>query len=415
MAFFFTELDDRIRPKGSRDPLGLEHVWSLVGRRLIGNLTTVTNNLDNFILAILGFELSSDAEGKPQWEIFEKYEQIIARTRYLMPGEYAKGILGSRKISSTQNFDPIPLGSKKDASILSYAQQSGLWGIYASALAATGLSKSDRVLTDEGRQFAKEFLETLPKSSLRWLKEVLEKSSVSRKELNTFAAALKQTLYSTLPRLKLKKVLLNGSLEMRPQNIQEELHKQAIEYQKQHNTDNLFTFFDYVVHNSQELGGFSQKVMKLEAVLIIARRVFDYLLGRHGATREELAVELKSLDNWPKRSELEIPDFMEISNAAWKKRVSGLKAFVEPVRQGDWLAAADNLIAHHAAVMKTRSGPSWVFFDNNAIKVIFRGQETELPTQQQMVTEVSEYWDNSYFVDSFLAVLRQTSTGRAEI
>lgn len=61
MSFFFTVLDDSLRPRGSRDPLGAELLWSRVGRRLVGNLTTVTAHLDNFILTLVGFHLCGDA------------------------------------------------------------------------------------------------------------------------------------------------------------------------------------------------------------------------------------------------------------------------------------------------------------------------------------------------------------------
>ena len=36
---FLSLLDERAKPKGSRDPLGFELVWSHFGRMVIGNLT----------------------------------------------------------------------------------------------------------------------------------------------------------------------------------------------------------------------------------------------------------------------------------------------------------------------------------------------------------------------------------------
>lgn len=46
-------LDDRLRPKGARDPLAIESIWSAVGRKLVGNLTTVTSRADHFMVALL--------------------------------------------------------------------------------------------------------------------------------------------------------------------------------------------------------------------------------------------------------------------------------------------------------------------------------------------------------------------------
>src|ERR1035441_2622551 len=97
MSFFFTLLDDSLRPRGSRDPLGSELIWSEVGRKLIANLTTVTSNLDNFIFALLGFWFASDKKkgGDAEWEYFERFEQVTSRARVSLEHD---GVLGTRSI-----------------------------------------------------------------------------------------------------------------------------------------------------------------------------------------------------------------------------------------------------------------------------------------------------------------------------
>ena len=52
---FLSLLDDRAKPKGSRDPLGFELVWTHFGRKVVGNLTTITSSVENFTVALLGF------------------------------------------------------------------------------------------------------------------------------------------------------------------------------------------------------------------------------------------------------------------------------------------------------------------------------------------------------------------------
>lgn len=52
---FLSLMDDRAKPKGSRDPLGFELVWSYFVRKVIGNQTTITSSMDNFAVALLGF------------------------------------------------------------------------------------------------------------------------------------------------------------------------------------------------------------------------------------------------------------------------------------------------------------------------------------------------------------------------
>jgi hypothetical protein len=56
---FLSLLDERTKPKGFRDPLGFELVWSYFGRKVIGNLITISPSMDNFVVALLGFYLAN--------------------------------------------------------------------------------------------------------------------------------------------------------------------------------------------------------------------------------------------------------------------------------------------------------------------------------------------------------------------
>ncbi|MCA9647328.1 MAG: hypothetical protein KC492_41850, partial [Myxococcales bacterium] len=51
---FLTEIDPRAAVTGSRDPLGLQPIWSALGRELVGNLTTVTTSVRGFTTLMLG-------------------------------------------------------------------------------------------------------------------------------------------------------------------------------------------------------------------------------------------------------------------------------------------------------------------------------------------------------------------------
>jgi hypothetical protein len=39
---FLTDIDAQAAIKGSRGPLGIQPMWTRLGRRVVGNLTTVT-------------------------------------------------------------------------------------------------------------------------------------------------------------------------------------------------------------------------------------------------------------------------------------------------------------------------------------------------------------------------------------
>jgi hypothetical protein len=155
MSFFFTLLDDSLRPRGSRDPLGTELLWSRVGRKLVGNLTTVTDHLDNFILTLVGFHLCVDQKGgQTDWDSFERFEQLTARARV---ARGLRGVIGVRRIGRSEGY-PVPLGSGTDARILDDQRQAGLWGLYSSALAASGLTDGMRQPTPRGTEIARMFL-----------------------------------------------------------------------------------------------------------------------------------------------------------------------------------------------------------------------------------------------------------------
>ncbi len=87
---FLSLLDDRLKPKGSRDPLGFEQVWTKFGREVVGNLTTITDSLENFAVALLGFywanELNQGGDDKDRQKrvssTFLSYEQLAAYLRY---------------------------------------------------------------------------------------------------------------------------------------------------------------------------------------------------------------------------------------------------------------------------------------------------------------------------------------------
>ena len=101
MTFFFTLLDDSSRPLGSRDPLGIEYVWSAVGRELVGNLTTITSHLDNFVFSLLGYYLCQDAvRGVADWDLFQRFEQLTSRTRI---ANGLTGVLGFERISRSDS------------------------------------------------------------------------------------------------------------------------------------------------------------------------------------------------------------------------------------------------------------------------------------------------------------------------
>ena len=153
---FLSLLDDRAKPKGSRDPLGFELVWSYFGRKVVGNLTTITSSIDNFAVALLGFywanqsaPIGSDAAARHKRirEGFLRYEQLTGYLRYHGNAEDIMGITRIKQRMDDGSFK-ITLGLSAEQQILSDQASYGLWGLYSSAARETGLvSGNDRVVT----------------------------------------------------------------------------------------------------------------------------------------------------------------------------------------------------------------------------------------------------------------------------
>jgi len=396
MGFFFTLLDDSLRPKGSRDPLGIEHVWSQVGRRLVGNLTTVTGHLDNFIVALLGFHLAqAEPEAPPEWPAFQRFEQLTARARKLRGHQ---GILGDR-LARLDDRCPVPLGEGRQAAILQDAARSGLWGLYASALAATGLCRYDRRPCEAGAEIAEQFRKALAPRWSSWLEEAMSQDQVSYDDLAKFARKLETLLDAPEPRRRLSDLLLGGGAAPAP--WQGLLRERAAAFVAQGGILKTQAVFGHLAEGDDPLADYAQRVIKLESVLVLARVLFNYLLGCRDQWLADLSRSLSVLEYGSDREGLVFPEFPEITNRAWLERRQGLDAFADAARERRWADAVRTLLEHHARVMRTRGTPAWAFVEGGRLKVLM-GSGSDLHAEDRTG------WDNGYFVTPLLAVLEQS-------
>lgn len=189
---FISLLDDRAKPKGSRDPLGFELVWSFFGRQVVGNLTTITSSLENFAVALLGFHWANELcagndpadRQKAVRGTFLRYEQIAAYLRYFGHSESIMGITRVKKKARTE-VPAFDIGIGADEQILSDQASYGLWGLYSAAMRDTGLIQgNERMLTERGLEIVRMIEQQLDKGMfLRWLKS----PRVSRSELESLS------------------------------------------------------------------------------------------------------------------------------------------------------------------------------------------------------------------------------------
>lgn len=99
-----TDIDSRAAIRGSRDPLGFVPVWGSFGRRVVGNLTTVTGSVRGFTTTLLSYHFAravqerEGGKGEATLGLFLKFEQLAAYWYYARGDkERFRGLSGSRK------------------------------------------------------------------------------------------------------------------------------------------------------------------------------------------------------------------------------------------------------------------------------------------------------------------------------
>jgi hypothetical protein len=407
MSFFFTLLDDSLRPRGSRDPLGTELLWSRVGRKLVGNLTTVTAHLDNFILTLVGFHLCIDQKGgQTDWVSFERFEQLTARARVARSLE---GVIGVRRIRRSEGF-PVPLGAGTDARILDDQRQAGLWGLYSSALAASGLTDGMRLPTPRGAEIARMFLASAPDNvwHLALDKQV---GHINEKQMGRAADWVAALLGESGGRKALADCLLSGG--DKPEPWQGEVFSQGRKFMTGKVTaPPARDFLLWLTEQSPTLQNYATRVLQFDEALVLATLSFDWLLGCHGRTAKQIEEQMSGLVNWPFRSP-SIPDFSaEITDGEWHRRTRGLEGFCSAMAAGDSREATERLFAHHASVAKARGGAPWCYWEGDQIKVVMSTTPGTLPMPAEISADAFTGWmrtrSNGFFLDSFLAILNQT-------
>lgn len=409
MSFFFTNLDDSLRPRGSRDPLGIEHLWSGVGRKLVGNLTTVTRHLDNFIVTLVGFHLCrNETTGQVDWESFERFEQLTgrARVRRNMPG-----VLGVRRIRSSADF-PVQLGSAGTARILDNPRQAGLWGLYSTALAATGLTDGMRRPTTLGAQIAWMFI-AAARGDVWSIALDRSRTQIDETDMKRMEEWVVAVLRNPAGRKRLADRLLSGSDA--PQGWHREVFDRAHTFmQGRENVPPARDFLRWLTKESELLQDFAQRVLWFDEALALSALTFNWLLGCHGRPAKEIEAQLASLAKWPFRQPA-VPDFsIEIRDDEWLQRARGLSAFCEAMARGAWREATDYLLCHHKRVADGRGGSPWCYWEENRIKVVMSTTPGVLPAADDITRKHFSTWmqahSSDFFLSAFLSILHQAGS-----
>ncbi|MEC9040741.1 hypothetical protein SAMN04487869_12641 [Marinobacter sp. DSM 26671] len=396
---FLSLLDDRAKPKGSRDPLGFELVWTHFGRKVVGNLTTITSSVENFTVALLGFYWAHQIHGNADKdsrerlirETFLRYEQLAAYLRYQSG---SKEIMGITRVHKNMTAQAGSLAISLKAQILSNQASYGLWGLYSSALKDSGLVEgSDRKLTAEGMDLAATIAQGLNANEFIQLFRV--DGQLSRHECERLAPQFWHAIRKETVRQNLTHILLRGR------------HNQSASVQ-----EGLFAATEKLVRAGKLTGKFSQnlnqvqsvgspelqkcleEIQRVERVLVAANNVFYYLLTQDhrpvSSVVEQIESQAYDYEHLPET----LPQGMT--------RRSSLCEINDNLRARNHWGAVSAVIKLNAEVMKARGGAPWVTYDGDILNVKVKSETAVLRSREALLDD----WDYDYFLGSYFRIAK---------
>ncbi len=425
---FFTQIDPRAKIKGSRDPLGVQPVWSRMGRQVVRNLTTVTTSLRGFTTLLLGLYVAervtddATAEEGEFLAAFLKFEQLAAYSRVAISqqtggaiganGEDRENtIRGIRRVERKliEGKGKVQISANSEDQILSNQKTYGLWGLYSVAARNSGLlEQGSSRLTAKAR----EFIELNYRSRLQSAdhnadvlklfrsKFVFEPKSKHAKLARNLAEMLGPTV------TKLEQEFYNKHLitclSDHPNEIQERLWKQMRRTSSEDgfSCDELLQIIGRCqAEGDDELARRLDHIRVTESVIAPASRLFSFVLGQDGQALDAIALNVQ--DTWGARLSHIAPDsfisaLSGIGEELGVEKCNRLGHLAKALAAGDYGAAIELLLAQNREVMRERGGDAWVKMKGSRIDVRLRAEAGSLPPGEVLPT----LWMYNYFLNS---------------
>jgi len=396
---FLSLLDDRAKPKGSRDPLGFELVWTHFGRKVIGNLTTITSSLNNFAVAILGFHWANElhahfpkAEKQARIrETFLCYEQLAGYLRFLADD---KEIMGITRVSNRMGDSTlkISMGMGAEQQILSDQASYGLWGLYSAAMKESGLILGDeRTPTALGESIAQLIEKELDKAALL---DLLSGNKVLSHDVLTAHA---KPFLAAIRNSQIQELLLHALMKGNDRHaVQQELWRvtQALA-EAEVPVEDLPAFIRAVKGrtNIAQLERRLTDIEYIERILVAANNIFHYCRRKDGESLENI------LDALAQRySYVHLPTDIDLSDVP---RADLILAIRNALQKNDTAEAIRKILELNRVVMGQRGGAPWVELESdNTLRVRVQSETAALRDQNDLESS----WDYEYFLTSFTRI-----------
>ena len=416
---FLTDLDSRAAIKGSRDPLGIQPIWTRFGRQVVGNLTTVSNSVRDFTSLLLGYyfvERLADEDGvASDVDTFLKWEQIAAYARAGINDDW--GMRGTERVKKNLSEDSrVTISANASNQILGNQKIYGLWGLYTMPARASALIAGEPSrLTPHALELVESvYLPKLKKGAGREAKAICailkEESRVidlrgrDAAWMKSVAEVLKTNLSETEREFYREQVFFGG-----PNDPTDGRQKQLAAFVEATLTESDFKWSPLAVgalvkeatasgEGHHALGDRLNRIHIAECVLAPASVLFSHLLGTDGRTTDFVINRLK--DAWG-------DGLRSIDNVGFRDLRGEISAGVPEVGErwaetanalafGDYGKVLELLIAQNADVMKQRSGAPWIEMRRGKLHVRFRDEQGSLPGADDLPT----LWRFNYFLES---------------
>lgn len=423
---FLTDLDSRAAVKGSRDPLGIQSIWTRFGRNVVGNLTTVSNSVRDFTTTLLGYWFAERVAGErgPGSELatFLKWEQLAAYARAGVNGDYE--FRGTERVRrNLSEGTRVMLSDMPAHQILSNQKTYGLWGLYTVPARVSSLLEGDPsrltpsarvfverhclpVLAAGGGRDARRICEFLSRTSVR-----VDLDGADAEMVGAVAKALRSRLSAEERQFYTYHLLQGG-----PQDTTAGRQRQLAELLRDSLEDPAFAWSPAAVGHLakaatrrgsdwETLAYHLSRIRTCESVLAPVSAVFIYLLGFDGRAPDFVSRRLK--DAWGKGLRtVDAAAFAELkgeigaNDGPAGERWGGIAT---ALADGDYGRLIELLLAQNADVMSQRGGAPWIERRAGRLYVRFRDEQGALPDR----TDLPRLWRFSYFLDSLYSVAAQ--------
>lgn len=423
---FFTAIDSRAEVKGSRDPLGLVPLWSRLGRRFVGNLTTASASARGFTTLLIGYHLAetlSEAheEVRPL-DVFLRFEQVAAYTRlYLNDDAGFRGERRARRMQAKTTRPPIGIDS--DTQILSDQKTYGLWGLYSMPARSSGLVRhGEPGLTSVGRELVERLYLNVIRAGGRRLEQQL--LNLVRKDGHyaiegqhaDLAAVLQKLFAPRFARAEQEAFdyhLINGGPDDRTGGEQAPLAALL----RTLPPEQPFGFgpLEVIIGEAHRRPGHEmlarnlEKARDVEHVIVPLQAIFLFALSRDGMSVRTIAEEIASA--WGPLAHVRPEGFARVREDI--AAVYGLDAAdrlteaAEALAHGDHEVVLRAVLAHNQFIMRDRNGSeAWARLDGELLNVRYRDETDSLPDR----SELPLLWRSTYFIDSLKSMIDQVDT-----